>query len=912
MFITLTKDQFEDILPHSYEEIEVKGCMERVYQIDTKNEDVAVRIYSTVDVKTNQTRKSGADAIRLVYWGVNSDRPIGKGKKILRVEGKTTIEERINTRIEEFLNDAYTQEDKIVPKDYLVAILSHKSVSWNSFGQSLLQGAEQYGSLTPAQLKWVVGTQNSKNRPLNKNSDAQTFEQLVKENDPNFYQTYLDSLEEEKDDGSNSELSEAPEKQLEPYEAGKKAVNLRKKAEEARKKAKNVGGDDQVFISSNGEDVSLIPTKNYVDHKYNFDYFNPVQSLALSYKDEDCNMIISANTSAGKTIAVEPMMDSALAKNQKVLYLAPLKALVSEKYEDWQIRFPDKQITILTGDYTLSEKMKAQLNTSDIIVLTSEMLDSRTRKMESENNIFLRMAGLILVDESHILTMAGRGSAMEVALMRFTKINPNARVVLMSATMPNVAELGSWLTVLNNKKSVVLYCNWRPVELQMHFREHPLLTSSKGYPDYWSTQNAKRSMAIDIAMEKKEESFLVFVHDKNTGRDIVSRFKKVGETAVFHSADLEKNKRKTLEDSFRSRKLRVMVSTSTTAFGLNLPARNVIIVGTHRGITDVDELEIIQECGRAGRYGIDDEGHVFMIVPCGTTDSWSHKIANPRPVNSVLQDHETLAFHVLAEITNETINNKRTLMQWFDRSLAAKQEIYPFTEVDAQGLLDDLEEMHMIEYSGVTPYVSGLGKVSAWFYLSPYDVHAWHSNFDKIYSSGMEMDDELLAWAIGSVPGNDPGYVIKAMQKTASEWQWRLRNRGVQCGDSILSVIALYEQLSNKEEVGGIVNVLKRNIIFDIDRTVQALSLIDGLYAKWNQEGLWKVLPTRIKYGVPAEMLELVSIPGIGGVRAKQLFEAGLQSIEDVVRADVATIADAVGKITAAKIRKSAAEMKRS
>jgi replicative superfamily II helicase len=591
------------------------------------------------------------------------------------------------------------------------------------------------------------------------------------------------------------------------------------------------------------------------------------------------------------------------------LYLAPLKALVSEKYEDWQIRFPDKQIVILTGDYSLSENKKAALNTADIIVLTSEMLDSRTRKMETENNIFLKMAGLILVDESHILTMQDRGHAMEVALMRFTSINSYARVILLSATMPNVGELGEWLTVLNSKKSVVLYCNWRPVTLQMHYREHHVFVNSRGYPDYWATQNGKRKMAVEIAMDKLSESFLIFVHDKATGRDLISRFKKEKEVAVFHSADLEKDARKKLEDAFRSRKQRVMISTSTTAFGLNLPARNVIIVGVSRGINPVDELEIIQEAGRAGRYGIDDEGHVFLIVPEGTTFEWEHKIANPRPVNSVLNDHDVLAFHALAEITNKVIRDKRSFMEWFNRSLAAKQEILPFREENAQGLLEDLNTMEMIEYQGVSPYVTGLGKVSSWLYFSPYDVYSWYKNFNQIYASGERMDDELLAWAIADIPSNNPGYVIKAMQGVASEWQYRFRSRGFACSDAILSVIAMYEKLTDKDNVGGIVNVLKRNIIFDIERTIQALSLIDGLHAKWNQEGLWQSLPTRVKYSVPMEMVELVSIPGVGGVRAHQLWEQDLCSVEDVARAESKKLYAAVGKVVGLKIKKAAADV---
>ena len=134
-FVTLTKDQFEDILPNNYEEVDVKGCKEFVYQIDTKNENVNVRIYSTVDKRSGQTRDKGADAIRIVYWSIRTDRPIGKGKKILRVEGATTIQERISSRIEEFLNEAHVQDDNFVDPLYIEAILTHPSIQWNGFAK---------------------------------------------------------------------------------------------------------------------------------------------------------------------------------------------------------------------------------------------------------------------------------------------------------------------------------------------------------------------------------------------------------------------------------------------------------------------------------------------------------------------------------------------------------------------------------------------------------------------------------------------------------------------------------------------------------------------------------------------------------------------------------------------------------
>ena len=105
----------------------------------------------------------------------------------------------------------------------------------------------------------------------------------------------------------------------------------------------------------------------------------------------------------------------------------------------------------------------------------------------------------------------------------------------------------------------------------------------------------------------------------------------MGVSAKFHNADLGLSERLEIENSFNKKRggLRVLVSTSTLAWGRNLPARNVVILGVHRGIAEVDELDIIQMAGRAGRYGIDDAGFVYLICPDGSAPHW--KFPEPKP-----------------------------------------------------------------------------------------------------------------------------------------------------------------------------------------------------------------------------------------------------------------------------------------
>jgi replicative superfamily II helicase len=854
-FVVLTKEEFEDILG-SFEVVDLPKCKEYVYAMGTKNENVDVRVYSTVDIRTNQTRDKGADAIRVVFWDNLNDRPLGKGKKILRVEGATTIQERIKNRVAEFMATAHDQD--IVDFEYVKAVLSSKAVSWMGFAKSLLEGLVQYGSLTDNQLAYVLGDKNPKGKP--------TMEAQVKIKDPNFMEKYLESLEEE--------VVEDGKEELEPNEAGKE------KAEPEEEKPAAEKANENVQVVPNADD--RIPTSKYEDWEYPFDNFNPVQSTVMPHRKEDKNMVIGANTSAGKTICAELLMDDVLKHDRRVVYLSPLKALTNEKYEDWQVRFPNESITIMTGDYQLSAKKRDELVKSRVIVMTSEMMDSRTRKYHSEKNYWMEQVGLVIVDESHILTTE-RGHAVESGIMRFTKLNPTAKVLFLSATMPNVEELGSWLSDLNGKETTVVYSTWRPVELQKEFIEYHLTYNKWGREEYWPSQDRKRQLVVDTVMAKPDEKFLVFVHDKSTGRNLVNRFEDEGIVAHFHSADLNQKERLEIEGKFQDKTngIKVLVSTSTLAWGRNLPARNVVICGIHRGINKVDELDIIQMAGRAGRYGIDDAGFVYVIIPEGSTGKWEYIFDNPRPVLSVLNKREIVAFHALSEIETKTINSSKEILTWYSRSLAYKQGDL-FDIEDAKELATDLENMEMINDHF---HITGLGRVSAWMYFSPYDVDAWHVNFNTILDHA-DLDDAMICWAIGDVPSNDMGYIPKQLDEDVRQMRYLVTQKGISNPScAIVSALALYSKIIGDDKCEPYLKPFKRSASFDVARQVQAIALIDTMYADWNQKDLWEILPTRIQYGIPSEMIALVKIKGIGAVKAKKLWGAGIQNPQMVIDA---------------------------
>lgn len=624
---------------------------------------------------------------------------------------------------------------------------------------------------------------------------------------------------------------------------------------------------------------SRTPTADFKHLTYPFEYFNRVQSTIYQngYHIKDNNLVLGTTTSSGKTISAELFMGDVLhASDRTVMYVSPLKSLTQEKYDEWQKTFPDKKICILTGDYSLSDTRADELNSADIVCLTSEMVDSRSRKHKSERSEWIFRVGLIIIDESHIIS-TDRGHAVEAGIMRFGQLVPEARILCLSATMPNVGDFEQWLTKVNGKKTEVINSSWRPTVLEWHFMQH-----MQGR--YQDMEEHKLRLMLQMLQTKPDEKFLIFVHAKVTGRKIVKLLSDEGIDSHFHSADLGMSERVDIEAQFAKRQggLRVMVSTSTLAWGRSLPARNVIIVGVHRGLTEVDELDIVQMAGRAGRFGIDPKGDVYLI--CDNPKGWEFRIKNPRNVMSSLLVEGTLGFHLLAEMQNGTIWNHETCLQWFDRSLAKIQS--EVKEEFVNKVLESLWKMSMLTISDKGVFsITALGRVSANLYYMPQDIAFWARNFGEIAKQKSWDSDLLVSWALGAAPSYQLPYVPKQDATRVETYIRALGKTSMAAGVLIhpfksVKAADIYDLITDNEARIGI-----RGMQMDAARIMQALRAIDAVKG-WDNEQYWRGLGVRVQYGVGRELVPLLSITGIGAARARNLHKIGIRSVLDVRHRD--------------------------
>lgn len=333
----------------------------------------------------------------------------------------------------------------------------------------------------------------------------------------------------------------------------------------------------------------------------------------------------------------------------------------------------------------------------------------------------------------------------------------------------------------------------------------------------------------------------------------------------------------------------------------NTSAQNVVIVGTTRGLSEVDELDIIQSGGRAGRFGKAPEGHVYLI--CDSIKQWQIRLKDPRPVTSTLLDEDALAFHICAEIRNKIIVDTESLYQWYFRTLASIQEELTLDKIDK--VMANLQQWECVKvdergFFQCTP----LGVVSATLYYHPKDVHHWAKSFYQIDQYKLWENDACLAYALVAptmrlpyIPRNEMDDVMDYMAILMKDWRGKAQS----------STLAkdVYNLLAGKDPSRA-----AKAFRSDSERVVAALQWISGI-KRLARTDMLDIIPMRLKYGVPASLVQLVQLPKIGAVRAKKLAEVGVKTWQDVV-ANPSKIQAVVGSAMAPDVIRSARQMIRA
>jgi len=651
-------------------------------------------------------------------------------------------------------------------------------------------------------------------------------------------------------------------------------------------------------------ETDLVKTENYKHAKFPFENFNPVQSGLFNVYDKDANFIVAASTSAGKTVCAEMLISHEIRVNKnKAIYLSPLKSLSQEKLDDWigEHHFSDLKVSICTGDYRLTQNRVKELNKSDVIIMTSEMLNSSSRNYKSEKNQWLQSVGLVAIDESHLLGVPGRGDHLESGIMKFTEANQRARMLMLSATMPNVDEVGRWLHYLNDRSTYLLESTYRPCKLNIHYEQY--------WEEFNYDENERKKVWLTCQLVKKypNDKFICFVHTKRTGEMLLDFLGNMGIRCDYHNANLSKENRIKIEKQFREDpNLRVIVATSGLAQGLNMPARRVVILGVHRGLVEVEVHEIIQEAGRAGRPQYDKEGDAYILLPKKKFEYHKNRLEQPVYIQSQMKDPKVLAFHLVSEIHHGTIRSLEDVSDWYNRTLAHFQN----NTLDEEVV--DKVMQHLI-YSGCVKEedgefkVTSTGTVASMFYYSPFDVADLYKNFNVLFKNGKADHELWLAMALGNIDSQRMGIVNTAEREemdgffndvSGGKLEKLLSPKGPFTPGAMKAGYCFLQLLhgASSRNLNNIMRVLQ----MDFGRTAEVLTALDSMSGKWGQEQFFRELGLRMAYGVTSELVDLIQLKGIGKVKAKKLYDAGMKQLQDVT--------DPVKVINALKCSKKVAE----
>ncbi|XP_059489970.1 probable ATP-dependent DNA helicase HFM1 isoform X2 [Neocloeon triangulifer] len=462
--------------------------------------------------------------------------------------------------------------------------------------------------------------------------------------------------------------------------------------------------------------VSMLPPR-YRSVFKSIPCFNSVQSRVLdSVLNSDRPIVVAAPTGSGKTAIFELAIVRLLMqiekkcpawKDYKIVYMAPVKALCSERQTDWTEKFGPLGLscTEVTGDMEL--KYNSALREHQIILTTPEKWDSMTRRWK-DNKALVQHVKLILIDEVHLLNEDRRGPILEAVVSRMKTVQlslelenkaqtygvEGIRFLAVSATIPNVEDITKWLGVRSKlepmsfsisedqrpvklKKVVYGYDSrpgWSPFrfDMQLNYKlKEVLIKHSDGKPSliFCST---RKGVTQTVSVLVKEVSLTLTPRYRQEIQKAKEKLvdKKISDMLIrgigAHHAGMHKMDRMLVENLFRNGFLPILVSTSTLAMGVNLPAHLVVIKSTEQYVggsyTEYSEGSILQMMGRAGRPQFDTSATAVIMTKQNQKYKYERLIGGNQPIESTLHRH--LAEHLNAEVVLETITNVNLAMSW--------------------------------------------------------------------------------------------------------------------------------------------------------------------------------------------------------------------------------------------------------
>ncbi|MBI5226707.1 DEAD/DEAH box helicase [Candidatus Micrarchaeota archaeon] len=657
--------------------------------------------------------------------------------------------------------------------------------------------------------------------------------------------------------------------------------------------------------------------------KLGYSELNPLQRHAVSEGFlESPRTLVCAPTASGKTLlALLAMVTHFASSNKPVFYVVPLRALASEKHREFKQSLAsfDKTVGLSTGDFDSSS---SELGGFDVLIMTSEKLDSLLR----HDKTWLQKAGLFIFDEIHLLADGSRGATLEMVLTKVKR--SEGKILGLSATVSNAPQLAQWLG------AKLIQSDYRPTPLviglcdgeQLHMEDGPVLDvtepavldlaklalkekNGKGQALFFvatrpSTQALAKLLATvvrprlsaeelaqcKVLSEKVLKALPVPTHQCRLLAECVAQ------GVAFHHAGCEGTQRALVEDAFKhTRCIKIIAATTTLAVGLDMPASWVVVRDLKRfsgGFSDyMSKMEVAQMTGRAGRPRFDTKGVGILMCQPRELRAVRDKyvFGKLEDLYSQLSSEPTLRFHALALVASGYAGSFEKLFEFFHSTFYAHQygDVQQLLAV-VEKVVNQLKDMDFIREKKGLLLATPAGKRVAELYVDPLSAHGF------IQSMGRKLDDMGFLMVLQKATESRPLLTVKRAEEQILWDEWFESVAGTENSAGSDDIEALQRFKGAKLLQAWITEKTEDQIYEGLDvppGVVHAKVKIQEWLAYSYSElayllnqstalSIARPMRKRLQYGVKGELLPLISIRGVGRVRARRLFDKGIHTKE--------------------------------
>jgi superfamily II RNA helicase len=329
------------------------------------------------------------------------------------------------------------------------------------------------------------------------------------------------------------------------------------------------------------------------------------------------NVILNTPTGSGKSLVATAMHFRAICQNRRSYYTVPIKALANEKFLSLCKTFGPENVGMITGDATVNPS-------APVICCTAEILANLALREGANAQV-----DDVIMDEFHYYSDADRGFAWQIPLLTL----PQARFLLMSATLGETAFFEECLTNLTGTPTVLVKSEQRPVPLDFDYSETPLeerildLAENGQAPIYLvhftqlaCAQTSQNLLSSNFCSKEEKRAIAELLHDADFRSPYGKEVSKLLRHGIgIHHAGLLPKYRVLVEKLTQRGLLKVICGTDTLGVGVNVPIRTVLFTrlfkydGSSTKTLTVRDFK--QIAGRAGRRGFDTLGTVVAQAP---------------------------------------------------------------------------------------------------------------------------------------------------------------------------------------------------------------------------------------------------------------------------------------------------------